>query len=200
MTATETNIASFYDQLAASGKLMKKDINFWRKEFDLLTRNQPIFFDLGCGDGREAIVYQETFEDLKGYFGLDLSFGMLRYVKSFAPEVKLIQATLNHLPFANESLQTVWAAASYLHIDREQIRKALDELFRVMAPGSRGFISLKANPKEQNDYNQELVIYYDFTEFGNYLKRVGFEVPCKFWDPVRDPRGVAWMGFFFIKP
>jgi len=200
MTPQETRIAGFYDQLASSGKLMVKDIDFWIKEFGLITRGSPFLVDFGCGDGREVRLYQQVFGSLCGYYGLDLSSGMLRYVKSFAPDAKLVQANFNYLPFLDNSLPTVWATASYLHIDRDQIRKALAELFRVMTPNGHGFISLKANPNNQADYNRDLVTYYDLTEFACLLKRVGFDVPCKFWDPVRDPRGVAWQGYFFTKP
>lgn len=200
MTPFETKVAGFYDDLAASGKLMIKNPGFWREEFNLLTkRGTPVFFDLGCGDGRETQLYYATFGSLDGYFGLDLSSGMLKYVKSLAPEAKLVRANLNQLPFAADSLPIVWAAASYLHIGREQIKSALAELFRVMAKDGHGFISLKTAPQNP-DYNRELVTYHELAEFGQFLKGAGFDVTHMFSDPVRDPRGVTWLGFFFTKP
>ena len=201
MTPTEARVASFYDAIASGGQLMVKDINFWRREFGLLTENQPRnFFDLGCGDGREVRLCREVWGGLDGYYGLDLSAGMLQYVKSFAPEAKLIRARLGELPFANASLPVVWAAASYLHVDRDQITGALKELFRVMAVKGHGFISLKTNSKNQPDYNKDLTTYYELAEFDRLLKSAGFEVTCRISDPDRDPRGVTWLGFFFTKP
>ena len=200
MTPLEVEVNKFYDGIAIGGKLMAKFPNFWRPEFDALTKSQPVtFFDLGCGDGRETGLYRELFGNLNGYFGLDLSAGMLKYVKSFAPEAKLIRARLGELPFANASLPVVWAAASYLHVDRDQITGALEELFRVLAVKGHGFISLKTNPKNQPDYNKDLTTYYELAEFGRLLKSAGFEVTCRISDPDRDPRGVTWLGFFFTK-
>lgn len=206
MSFSETEIAAFYNgfnhgRLVVDGKPVAKNVNFWREEFLSLVESQPVFFDLGCGDGRETRLYQEIFGNLDGYFGLDLSSGMLAHTKSHSPEAKLVRGSFARLPFASDSLPSVWAVASYLHLDSDQIQPALAELYRCLRPGARGFISLKGHPNEPiADYNQHLARRYSLTEFTRLLKSVGFTITCKFSDPKRDPRGVTWLGYFFTKP
>ena len=207
MSFSETEIADFYNtqaphgRLTVDGKFVDKNLRFWYQEFMLMTKDQPIFFDLGCGDGRETRLYREVFGNLDHYYGLDLSSGMLRFTQSQTSEVKLIRGSFSHLPFAGESLPSVWAAASYLHLDRDQIESALTELHRCLMPGACGFISLKGHPHEPiADYNQHLARRYSLSEFTPLLENAGFEVTCRISDPIRDPRGVTWLGFFFTKP
>jgi ubiquinone/menaquinone biosynthesis C-methylase UbiE len=205
MSFSETEIAAFYDQfdfgkLLVNDKAVAKNARFWYREFLSLTKDQPIFFDLGCGDGREARLYREVFGNLSQYYGLDLSSGMLGFTRSHSPEAKLVQASFSHLPFADNSLPTVWAAASYLHLDHDQILPALSELYRCLTPGGRGFISLKGHPSQPiPDYNQHLARRYSLTEFNQLLKMVGFDVTNMMSDPNRDSRGITWLGFFFSK-
>ena len=201
MTPLEVEVNKFYDGIAIGGKLMAKFPNFWRPEFDALTKSQPVtFFDLGCGDGRETGLYRELFGNLNGYFGLDLSERMLDYIKSSSPEAKLVRANLRTLPFKSNSLPVVWATASYLHVERDNIKATLAELHRVMACAGNGFISLKNNPNNKADYNQGLVTYYELAEFSQLLIQTGFNVTRTFIDSERDKRGVTWLGFFFTKP
>ncbi len=206
MSFSETEIAAFYNtqaplgRLTVGGKLVDKNMRFWHEEFLQMTNSQPIFFDLGCGDGREARLYREVFGNLDHYYGLDLSSGMLRFTQSHSPEAKLIQGSFNHLPFASGSLPSVWAAASYLHLDHDQIKPALAELYRCLMPDACGFISLKAHPsKPIADYNQHLARRYGLTEFYRLLKGAGFDITRMLSDPKRDPRDVTWLGFFFTK-
>lgn len=201
MTSHEVEVNNFYDGIATGGKLMTKFTDFWRPEFDALTKGQPVtFFDLGCGDGRETGLYRELFGHLDGYFGLDLSAGMLKYVKESSPEAKLVRANLRALPFESNSLPVIWAAASYLHIERDNIQATLAELHRVMVCAGNGFISLKNNPNNKTDYNQGLVTYYELAEFSQLLIQTGFNVTHTFIDSERDKRGVTWLGLFFTKP
>lgn len=205
MPFKETEVTAFYDQfnfgnLTVDGKPVAKSTRLWSEEFLKMTKAQPIFFDLGCGDGREARLYWEVFGNLDQYYGLDLSSGMLGFTKSHFPEAKLVQASFSHLPFADNHLPAVWAAASYLHLDRDQIQPALAELYRCLKPSAHGFISLKGHPLEPTaDYHQHLAVRYSISEFICLLRQAGFSMDSAFSDPHRDPRGVIWLGFFFTK-
>lgn len=80
--------------------------------------------DIGCGSSR--IV-----QTLPQVVGLDLSIRKLRWLRS--PGRHLVQADMNHLPFAEGTFDAVICSEVIEHIPREEVR--LEEVVRVIRPG-----------------------------------------------------------------
>jgi TDG/mug DNA glycosylase family protein len=84
--------------------------------------------DLGCGAGGHLTTLP------RGTIGLDASAAMLDLARVTAPDVALVRGDLEHLPFRRGALRGAWARATYLHIPRDRLPRAMAELQRAVAP------------------------------------------------------------------
>ena len=102
---------------------------YWqRRRFHIIrgfmAREGGRVLDIGCGSSR--IV-----QSLPRAVGMDLRLQKLRWLRS--PGRSLLQADMNHLPFADGVFDSVVCSEVIEHIPHEQIR--LSELVRVLTPG-----------------------------------------------------------------
>lgn len=111
--------------------------------------------DLGCGVG-------SNFELLKKYsincVGLDISAEALGYAKRY-PYNSLVQASAEHMPLPDNSVDLVVCADVLEHVDDE---KTLDEIHRVLAPGGVVCITVPAFMSlwnKNDDYSHHLRRY-----------------------------------------
>lgn len=91
--------------------------------------------DVGCGTGALAARLVGL-----GYrvAGLDPSQGMLDVMKERAPEVEAVNASATEMPFEEGAFDLSLSVATMHHIaDREAVRRALQEMVRVVKPGGR---------------------------------------------------------------
>lgn len=88
--------------------------------------------DLGCGPGQIGRYLQERGARA---VGLDLSFGNLQQARRLNPQLEFIQGDMLALPFAGGSLGGIAAFYSIIHLDRDEIPRALREMRRVLRPG-----------------------------------------------------------------
>jgi SAM-dependent methyltransferase len=96
--------------------------------------------DLGAGPGLDTVLLAER--GLRA-FGIDFSMGMLRAGRREFGAVR-IQGDARRVPLATASMDGVWAKASLLHLQREDVALALAEVRRILRPGGVLFVSLKA--------------------------------------------------------
>jgi ubiquinone/menaquinone biosynthesis C-methylase UbiE len=96
--------------------------------------------DLGAGPGLDTVLLVER--GLRAV-GVDFSMGMLRAGRREFGAVR-IQGDARRLPVATTSIDGVWAKASLLHLQRDDVALALAEVRRVLSPGGVLFVSLKA--------------------------------------------------------
>ncbi len=93
------------------------------------SKNPGEVLDIGCGGGRHLKYFQE-----KGFFavGIDTSQEALKKASSYAP---VIQASVVNLPFPKESFSyaLMWGVLHY--IPKEQWKKALEEIQRILKKG-----------------------------------------------------------------
>lgn len=181
---------------------------FWVGELErfreLLSGKKII--DIGCGAGRDAAIFtREGFD----YTGIDASEAMLKIAKEVAPEGVYKQMDFFHLDFQDNSFDGFWAAASYLHIPKAEVGKALAEAERILKPGGVGFISLKErNGMEEgmieqtysSDKVSRFFAFYEKGEFERYLTSAGFELVGEATHFEQDERNTTWLGYFVRKP
>lgn len=102
-----------------------------------------ILLDLGCGYGRLAKYLLPT-QKLARYIGVDSSYEMLQIFKSrYDAEVSeqstpltLLNADIHTLPLKDRSVDVVFVSAVFLHNHKSVVRRAIEELKRVMKPGA----------------------------------------------------------------
>ncbi len=87
--------------------------------------------DVGCGKGRFARVFQEQ-EPAAGFWGLDISPEMLRFVPS---GMHPCAGSMTALPFADCSFDGAYATESLEHA--VEIELAVSEICRVVKAGGR---------------------------------------------------------------
>lgn len=96
--------------------------------------------DLGCGEGRDAIIFIQSDFD---YTGVDISEGMLRIARERVSGGVFQQADFSKVNFTAGSFDGFWAAASFIHVPKKDIHTVLQEAKRVVKTGGVGFISIK---------------------------------------------------------
>lgn len=79
---------------------------------------------------------------------LDAARTMLGLVRRRAPSAWCVQGDLEALPFRDRSLGAAWAQASYLHVPRAGLPRALAQLHRACAPGAPFLLVLRSGRGE----------------------------------------------------
>jgi len=104
----------------------------WLEDSDL--PEDSVILDMGCGTG---IITREVAR--RGYkvIGVDYSYGMLREARGICnaddnPEVKLLQADVESLPFRDSSFSLILCLGVITYLESEG--KALREFSRVLKP------------------------------------------------------------------
>lgn len=98
--------------------------------------------DFGCGAGRVLRQFRSAAENCE-IWGVDISGDSINWCKShLCPPFRfLTNTTIPHLPFEDRSVQLIYAASVFTHI--EDLAEAwLMELRRILAPNGRLFITL----------------------------------------------------------
>jgi ubiquinone/menaquinone biosynthesis C-methylase UbiE len=100
--------------------------------------------DLGCGYGRHAAYLSKQKKiTCNQYYGIDISENMLHRMVAFnkaynlfsSPDFSLICMPMGQLPFEDNSIEFVISSSVFLHLEKQQLRKNLAEIARVIKPG-----------------------------------------------------------------
>jgi TDG/mug DNA glycosylase family protein len=86
--------------------------------------------DLGCGAGKHLPFLGTP------VVALDAALAMVRLARDAEPGAWPIQADLVDLPLRRRALAAVWARASYLHVPKLDLPRALADLHRVLSVGA----------------------------------------------------------------
>jgi ubiquinone/menaquinone biosynthesis C-methylase UbiE len=132
--------------------------------------------DVGAGPGCDSAELRSR--GLRP-FSLDLSLGMLRLGARTFPGPR-VQSDVRCLPFADSSLQGVWANASLLHLSPSSVDVALREIHRVLVSSGLLHVSVKQGSRagwESEPYGQPRWFQYWSAEaLDAALVRAGFRV------------------------
>ena len=88
--------------------------------------------DLGCGGGQDAGDLGQ-----RGYrvVGVDRTRALLSAGRRRYRALPLVLADLRDLPFQAMSFDGLWAAASLIHLPKQDARRILIDLYRLVRPG-----------------------------------------------------------------
>lgn len=159
-------------------------IDVWTRRA-LLSRLGPldpgaVIVDAGCSSGY-------LLEDLRAahpsatLIGVDLVASGLRRAHRLVPDAWLLQADVGGLPLADASVDAAVSANLLEHVADDQ--RALQELFRVLAPGAQTAIVVPAG-RELYDYYDRFLGHerrYARGELAGRGARAGFEVQEDFY-------------------
>jgi SAM-dependent methyltransferase len=95
--------------------------------------------EIGCGDGRDA---KYIVSKVKYYVGFDISKELIRLAKEHVPGAKFEVADANNFDYPN-NLNVVFAFASILHLDSEELKETLKKVSDALKTGGVFYISSK---------------------------------------------------------
>ena len=134
--------------------------------------------ELGCGPGQVARYLRDRGVDIRG---LDLSDEMVNVARRLNPDIPFSQGDMLALDFTDSSIAALVLFYSIIHIKREDVVRAFQEMWRVLIPGGSVFVSFHRGDGElHRDEWFEQPVSIDFRlfqpdEMAGYLERAGFE-------------------------
>lgn len=138
------------------------------------------FVEIGCGDGRDA---REIVKRGGWYLGFDISEELIKIAKTYVPEGQFEVADAATFEFP-KNLDVVFAFASLLHLNRDEVKDVLARAYGALKPGGVFFISLKYRPQymqevKEDQYGTRLFYFYNADIIAE-LAGDGYEV-AKTW-------------------
>jgi SAM-dependent methyltransferase len=133
--------------------------------------------DLGCGPGQVGAFLRDTGRQV---IGVDLSPAMVGLAAARLDAA--VVADLRALPFADRCLGAVVAFYSFIHVPRDGLAGALDEIVRVLRPGGSFLMSAHegAGTIEQQEFLGQPVPFvatlFTLDELEGALHRSGLQV------------------------
>jgi len=137
-----------------------KDIN---RAFELAGKPEnPRVLEIGCGDGRDA---KDIVTRTDQYRGFDISKSMVELARQHVPEGIFEVADALEYDYP-ENLDIVFAFASLLHLDKEEVGQVLGKVHAALRPGGIFYISLKERPEyadeiKNDQYGSRLFFFYN---------------------------------------
>jgi len=193
-TATYERIADEYAQRWGAADHLSAQ----RADFAGRLPHGGLIADLGCGPGR----------DTAGFAGLGLRVVALDRAGAMLALVRRrdmglpVRADLRHLPLADASVDGAWACASLLHLAREDLPQALDEIARVLRPAGLLWLSVKRGRGDWwrgEDSLKRFFALYTEEELDDRLAAAGLAVSGG--SVSRDPLGrEAWITRLAVRP
>jgi SAM-dependent methyltransferase len=117
------------------------------KAFELTGNTKGRVFEIGCGDGRDAA---EIIKKADWYQGLDVSRELLRIAQARLPKTSFIEADAATFDYP-KNLDIVFAFASLLHLDKDEVTDVLRRIHNSLNPGGIFYISLKYRDTYQSE-------------------------------------------------
>ena len=87
--------------------------------------------DIGCGTGRYAHLIQSR------YFGIDIN---KKYFTPVEGDKCFICGDVTQLPFAGSSFDFIFSIGFFHHVSDNQVKKALNEIYRTIKSGGKTII------------------------------------------------------------
>lgn len=149
---TEDDIAAFWDWQSKSvsrqhqyfTSVMAPGIARYLKNKGLLKGS---VLDYGCGAGH--LLQQMVKEDDVDFYGLDFSEDSIAATKKRTPDKanlkQLLVATTLPSAFGNASFDTITLIETIEHLQDEKLHETLDELYRLLKPNGKLFITTPFN-------------------------------------------------------
>jgi ubiquinone/menaquinone biosynthesis C-methylase UbiE len=192
-----------YNKIAKEYSETRLDPKAWAKEFKIFSQliNGKKVIDIGCGAGRDAVLFVENGFD---YTGIDASREMVKMARERVVGGRILLMDFYELDFPKNSFDGFWAAASILHVPKAKAAEVLRGIWETIKPGGVGFISIKEKKStderviKENKYGgiERFFAFYDREEFQELLIHYGFSVVGSY---VLKGDDTNWLCYFVEK-
>jgi ubiquinone/menaquinone biosynthesis C-methylase UbiE len=133
--------------------------------------------DIGCADGK----YSKYFAS-KGFqvTGVDFSPEMINLARRNVPETRFLEMDMLNLKI-DDKFDGILAAASLLHVQRNDIEKVLRLFFKLLSSSGELYISIIEGNNEilvqtsAGIKGERLFVYFSKIEIKSLLEKVGFK-------------------------
>ncbi len=133
--------------------------------------------EIGCGPGQVARYLKDRGVNMRG---IDLSPAMVRVATRLNPDIPFQQGDMLSLNLEDDSLAALVLFYSIIHIKREDVTRALQEMNRVLTSGGKLFLACHGGEGELHRdewYGQTVSIdfrLFQGDEMLGYLQTAGF--------------------------
>lgn len=165
---------SYYDERAEAYAAMTVGIDMADRitRFAALLPKGGLVLDAGCGAGRDLIGLEAA--GLRPS-GLDASRRLAAIARTNSG-LPLVVGDLRNPPFAHASFDGIWAMASLLHVEADEIRNTLGALHDSLVRGGVLFASVKRGRGLGRDQEGRWFTLYDEASWTRRVKAAGFEI------------------------
>ncbi|WP_420642555.1 class I SAM-dependent methyltransferase [Candidatus Leptofilum sp.] len=151
------------------------------QKFMALLPEDATVLDVGCGPGMDTAVLQTHHLNA---IGLDYSHEMMRAGRdNQGYKVPFAQADMRQLPIGQQ-IDGIWASASMLHLNRDDLLPTLQQFWRVLKPNGVLYLSVKLGDGEK---------WVPTTKYGHTFPRF-----FTFWQPETMDRLLETAAFHII--
>src|SRR2546425_10018955 len=186
MTEERSEIEASYDRVVSHfvdeffGELQRKP--FDRElldQFAEMVRGQGKVCEIGCGPGQIARYLKDREVSM---YGIDLSEEMVKRAISLNPDISFQRGDMRALEIPDAYLAGIVCFYAIIHLRREDVPHALNEMYRVLKPGASLLLSFHGgNGELHRDQWYDMPVSIDISlfeseEMAGYLETVGFEV------------------------
>jgi len=192
-SGTYDRIAASYDERWTGTTALTPAL----ERFVALLPTHARVLDIGCGTGRHLLDMQAH---VAAATGLDLSTSMLDVAKGKGLTA-LVRGDFRYLPFADETFDGCWAAASILHAPKRIAGSVMSEVLRILRPAGAFFVCLKEGtgegvrkPKDEPRY----MAFYEQAEVDSLFATSGFET-IESWRTDDSRNREPWLNWFLKK-
>jgi SAM-dependent methyltransferase len=185
MTESKSDLQSGYDRIAEDyateffEELKRKPFDCrLLDEFAESVREAGVVCELGCGPGQVARYLKDRGVDMRG---VDLSVEMVRVAGRLNPDIPFSEGDMLALQLPDDSLAAIVLFYSIIHIKREDVTRAFQEMSRVLNHGGKLLLSFHGGEGEIHRdewYGQPLSIdfrLFQSSEMAGYLEAAGFQ-------------------------
>ncbi len=100
--------------------------------FSQAVKNRKPVWDFGCGPGHTAKCLKKLGVEIAG---LDLSARFVEHAQTTYPDIPFRKGNMLALEFDDNSIAAIIAFYAIVHFTEDQVRTALNEIYRVLKPG-----------------------------------------------------------------
>jgi len=139
---TRGDVARTFDEIA--GEFDRTRGKAWPEVIEFAKALPPWSHvaDLGCGNGRHALVLADAGHQV---VALDASVRLIEIARRRVPDASFVRGDVCALPFRNGTFSAAIAVASIHHLPSERERlQALREVYRILEPGAPFLVTVWA--------------------------------------------------------
>jgi ubiquinone/menaquinone biosynthesis C-methylase UbiE len=186
MREHQSDLEASYDRVAANyadeffGELERKPFDReLLNEFACRILSIGQVCEIGCGPGQISRYLKDCAVDV---CGIDLSHEMVKQARRLNPDIEFESGDMLALECADASFAAIVCFYAIIHLRREDVKKALREMNRVLHPGGPlllSFHSGEGSLHRDQWYDKAVSIevsLFTKNEMSGYVKAAGFEI------------------------